>query len=239
MTEKEMLARLHANGLPEDALLAERLCGYLAMLLDWNTRIDLIAPTGEEEAADRHLMDSLTILNAPGLMPEGSVIDVGTGAGLPGLVLAIARPEQPFMLVDALRKRVDFLNAVAEKLDLRRVTVLHARAEDAARKADLREGFDLAVARAVAPLNVLAEYLLPFVKPGGRAVCWKGPSVPEELQAGRRAAFLCGGSLGEAVPAPVAGRDWQHVLVPIEKNGHTPKTYPRKAGTAVKKPLGI
>ena len=209
MTEKDMLALLAANGLPQDALMAERLCGYLAMLLDWNGRVDLIAPTDEAEAADRHLMDSLTILNAPGLMPAGRVIDVGTGAGLPGLVLAIARPEQPFTLVDALRKRVDFLNAVVEKLGLRRVTVLHARAEDAARMAEHREAYDLAVARAVAP------------------------------QAGRRAAFLCGGSLGEAVPAPVAGRDWQHVLVPAVKTGHTPKTYPRKAGTAVKKPLGV
>ena len=239
MTEKDMLALLAANGLPEDALMAERLCGYLAMLLDWNGRVDLIAPTDAAEAADRHLMDSLTILNAPGLMPAGRVIDVGTGAGLPGLVLAIARPEQPFTLVDALRKRVDFLNAVVEKLGLRRVTVLHARAEDAARMAERREAYDLAVARAVAPLNVLAEYLLPFVKPGGRAVCWKGPSLPAELQAGKRAAFLCGGSLDEAVPAPVAGRDWQHVLVPAVKTGHTPKTYPRKAGTAVKKPLGV
>ena len=156
MTEKDMLALLAANGLPEDALMAERLCGYLAMLLDWNGRVDLIAPTDEAEAADRHLMDSLTILNAPGLMPAGRVIDVGTGAGLPGLVLAIARPEQPFTLVDALRKRVDFLNAVVEKLGLRRVTVLHARAEDAARMAEHREDLSAVMIGVGGLLDVLA-----------------------------------------------------------------------------------
>ena len=118
------------------------------------------------------------------------------------------------------------------------MTLIHARAEDGARKPELREKFDIAAARAVAPLNVLCEYLLPYVKVGGRMLCWKGPSLKEEMDPGRRAAFLLGGRLGKAELTPIAGRDWEHLILLAEKVGKTPKIYPRKAGTPKSRPLG-
>ena len=235
----QILSRAARCGIPLTPLQAERLTRYHALLLDWNTRMDLTAVTEEDEMLDRHYMDSLLPLSMPERFPlEGSIIDVGTGAGFPGLPLAIALPEARITLLDAQQKRLTFLQAVIDDLELEDVTLGHARAEDGARQKELRERFDWALARAVAPLNVLAEYLLPYVRVGGSALCWKGPGVREELTAGKRAAFLLGASLEEPVPAPIPGRDWQHLLVRLGKNASTPKIYPRKAGTPSKKPLG-
>ena len=118
------------------------------------------------------------------------------------------------------------------------IDIVHARAEDGARRADLRERFDAACARAVAPLNVLSELLLPYVRVGGKMLCWKGPAVEEEMESGRRAAFLLGGTLQPAIPCPLAGRDWDHRILPVLKSRTTPGKYPRKAGTPKKEPLG-
>lgn len=240
MEQSLILSRLVACGLPENPLLAERLACYHRLLLDWNTRMDLTAVSGDEEMLDRHYMDSLMALTVPGLLlTEGTLIDVGTGAGFPGLPLAMACPQVQVTLMDALQKRLTFLSAVVEELGLPNVTLVHARAEDGARNPLYREKYDVAVARAVAPLSVLSEYLLPFVKIGGKAICWKGPALAEELLQGRRAAFLLGGKVQEPIPLVMPGREnWQHTLLPVEKVSKTSKTYPRKAGTPTKKPLG-
>ena len=239
MNETMILERLAACGLPADRQLAERLTAYHALLLDWNSRMDLTAVSEESEMLDKHYIDSLLPLTVPGLIPaEGTLIDVGTGAGFPGLPLAIACPGLTVTLMDAQQKRLTFLRAVIEALGLTNVTLVHARAEDGARQPALRGAFDLAVARAVAPLPVLAEYLLPFVKVGGRALCWKGPALAEELEQGRRACHLLGGKAGEPIPMPVPGRDWQHLILPIGKAAPTAKLYPRRAGLPSKQPLG-
>lgn len=239
MTTTQLAARLAECGIPFAQKLPEQLLHYHAMLMDWNTRMDLTAVTDEAEMVDRHYVDSLMPLRTPGLLPEdGRLIDVGTGAGFPGLPLALACPALQVTLMDAQQKRLTFLQAVVEELDLRNVTLIHRRAEDAARDAALREQFDLAVARAVAPLAVLAEYLLPFVRQGGKALCWKGPGLLEELPQGRKAAFLLGGQAGEPIACPFPGREWQHQLLPIQKTGKTARQYPRKAGTPSKSPLG-
>ena len=195
---------------------------------------------GDSAAPDCALvdLDSAAPLAQGLLAPAAKVIDVGTGAGFPGMPLAIACPGLSVTLMDAQQKRLNFLAAVIAELGLTNVTLLHARAEDGARNPALREQFDLAVARAVAPLSVLAEYLLPYVKVGGKALCWKGPALAEELGQGRKAAFLVGGKVEEAIPCPIPGRDWQHQILPIAKVTHTAKIYPRKAGTPSKKPLG-
>ena len=239
MDKTVMMAHLSSCGIPLGEDVAEKLCRYHALLMDWNTRMDLTAVTEEDEMIDKHYVDSLMALTAPGLIPaQGKLIDVGTGAGFPGMPLAIACPGLSVTLMDAQQKRLNFLAAVIAELGLTNVTLLHARAEDGARNPALREQFDLAVARAVAPLSVLAEYLLPFVKVGGKALCWKGPALAEELGQGRKAAFLVGGKVEEAIPCAIPGRDWQHQILPIAKVTHTAKTYPRKAGTPSKKPLG-
>jgi len=239
MTEQELSARLSACGIPHDEDLPGKLLRYHAMLMDWNTRMDLTAVTEEAEMIDKHYVDSLIALSVPGLIPRtGTLIDVGTGAGFPGLPLALACPELRVTLMDAQKKRLNFLQAVIDDLQVRNVTLVHVRAEDGAQFPQHREKYDVAVARAVASLSVLSEYLLPFVRVGGKAVCWKGPALTDEMQQGRRAAHLLGGRVGEAIPAAIPGRDWQHMLLPVEKTAKTARQYPRKAGTPSRSPLG-
>ena len=239
MTTNELAARLTQCEIPFHEDLPEKLLRYHALLMDWNTRMDLTAVTDEDEMIDRHYLDSLMALKEPGLIPEsGRLIDVGTGAGFPGMPLALACPELQVTLMDAQQKRLTFMQAVMDELNVQNVTLVHRRAEDGAKDAALREQFDVAVARAVAPLAVLSEYLLPFVKVGGQALCWKGPALQEELTQGRRAAFLLGGQAGEPIPCAFPGREWQHQLLPIRKVAKTARQYPRKAGTPSKSPLG-
>ena len=222
MTEMELSARLTACGIPHDEALPGKLLRYHALLMDWNTRMDLTAVTEEAEMIDKHYVDSLIALSVPGLIPRtGTLIDVGTGAGFPGLPLALACPDVRVTLMDAQKKRLNFLQAVIDDLQVRNVTLVHARAEDGAQFPQHREKYDVAVARAVASLAVLSEYLLPFVRVGGKAVCWKGPALSEELTQGRRAAHLLGGRVEEPVNVAIPGRDWQHMLLPVSKTAKT------------------
>lgn len=211
---------------------------YHRLLVDWNTRMDLTAVLEEEEMIDRHYADSATLLTGD-FIPQGArAIDVGTGAGFPGVPLAILRPDVEVTLLDALGKRCTFLEAVVKALSLR-CRVMHGRAEDAGRDVAMREGFDVALSRAVAPLPVLLEYTLPLVRVGGAAVAMKGPGVHEEWDQGRRAAHLLGGRLREPVAALIPGHaEWNHLIVACEKQRPTPRLYPRRAGTPKKEPLG-
>ena len=218
----------------------ERLAVYHHLLCDWNTRMNLTGDTRLETALSRLYLDSLAPLGLPGLFPEGaSLIDVGTGAGFPGMALAIARPDLQVTLLDSLQKRLTFLSAVRQELGLSNVTLVHARAEDGGRDPLLRERFDIACARAVASLPVLCELLLPFVRVGGTMMCYKGPAAEEELAASGRASRILGGGGLKVIPVPLVSQpDWQHCLVCAQKNGPTGKAYPRKAGTPGAKPLG-
>ena len=238
MTTDRIAERLAANGIPFSSVLPEQIAVYMRMLTEWNSRMDLTAVTEEEETLDRHFVDSLMLLKTGYPGNTETLIDVGTGAGFPGLVIALACPGMKVTLLDAQQKRLDFLQAVCDALSVQNVTVIHGRAEDGARRTDMREKYDLAVARAVAPLNVLCEYLLPYVRIGGMALCWKGPGLRDETETGRRAAFLLGGETGLPIPYQIIGHDWEHVLMPVKKVRPTPKGYPRKAGTPKNKPLG-
>ena len=238
MTSNDLAARLKECGIPFDPDLPEKLLRYHALLMDWNTRMDLTAVTDEAEMMDRHYVDSLMALRFDMIPRKGRIIDVGTGAGFPGMPLALACPEAQVTLMDAQQKRLTFLQAVIDDLHVRNVTLVHSRAEEGARLPLHREQYDLAVARAVAPLAVLAEYLLPYVRVGGSALCWKGPALQDEIQQGRRAAHLLGGKVGEPVVCEFPGRAWQHLLLPIQKKEKTARQYPRKAGTPGKSPLG-
>jgi 16S rRNA (guanine527-N7)-methyltransferase len=238
MNTNDIENRLERNGIQAAPDLAEKLNIYLLLLKEWNSRMDLTSVAEDDETVDRHFIDSLTVLKT-GMLPEtGSLIDVGTGAGFPGLVIAMARPELQVTLLDAQQKRLTFLQAVCEATGIVNTKLVHARAEDGARKKDLREQFDIAVARAVAPVDILSEYLLPYVRTGGYALCWKGPALKDELESGRRAVHLLGGRLEMPVRCPVEGRDWEHMILPIRKEQSTPKQYPRKAGMPKQKPLG-
>ena len=217
-----------------------RIARYHEMLADWNTRMNLTGDTDFETSLDRHYTDSLAPLVNKELFVQGaSMIDVGSGAGFPGLPLAIARPDLKVTLLDSLMKRINFLDAVVKDLGLTNVQLVHSRAEDGGKDVKLREQYDIAVARAVAPLPVLCELLLPFVKVGGRMICYKGPSAEEELQAGQKAARMLGGSNVEQIPVALPAQpDWQHCLLTCEKKVKTVRQYPRKAGTPSRSPLG-
>ena len=239
MLVSQIEARLAANALPVPSSLAPKLAVYLRLLAEWNQKMDLTAVEGEEEWLDKHFIDSLTVLKTDLIPRSAALIDVGTGAGFPGMVLALAREDLRVTLLDAQQKRLGFLEAVARETGAANVSLVHARAEEGAGKPGLRESFDIAAARAVAPLNVLCEYLLPYVRVGGTMLSWKGPALVNELEAGRRAAFLLGGRIGEPVSCPISGRDWDHQLLPVLKTAKTPSLYPRKPGMPKQHPLGL
>ena len=235
---KAMIAQL---GIACDERTPERIVRYHAMLADWNTRMNLTGDTDFDTSLDRHYADSLAPLANTELFAQGiRLIDVGSGAGFPGLPLALARPDMQVTLLDSLMKRINFLSAVVEELGLENVKLVHARAEDGGRDAALREQFDMAVARAVAPLPVLCELLLPFVKVGGRMACYKGPSAAEEIEAGSKAARMMGAAEITPIPAVLPSQpEWQHCVITCEKRVKTVRQYPRKAGTPSRSPLGM
>ena len=236
MLESRLLEQTTAMGLPMSRAQAEKFAAYHGMLVEANARMNLTrVPDDPVEAADRNYLDCVAVL-AGNFPAVETAVDVGSGAGFPGIPLSIMLPETRFTLIDAMGKRVDFLNAVIERLGLN-ARALHLRAEDAARRADMREAFDLATARAVAPMNVLCEYLLPLVKVGGYALALKGPGLDEELAGAGRAAALLGGRLARVQPLAIPGRDWDHRVAWLVKEAPTPDQYPRRPGMAEKRPL--
>ena len=207
-----------------------RMAVYWEMLLDWNERINLTAVTEPAEAAQKHFADSLTALP---YIPEGArCIDVGTGAGFPGIPLLIVRPDIRMTLLDGLRKRVRFLEAVCEELGLK-ADCVHARAEDAGRDKAHRERYDVALARAVAPLPTLLELTTPFIMHGGLSICYKGNAAEELRHAENALTVLRCAARAETVEAAWGRR----TLVMVQKQGSTPSLYPRHAGLPEKKPL--
>lgn len=209
---------------------------YFDYIAAGNERLNLTAITDESEVAIKHFVDSLTCLVAAPFPANAVVIDVGTGAGLPGIVLKLARPDLRLVLMDALRKRCDFLQETVDRLRLADVTVVHSRAEDAGR-GQWREQADVAVARAVAPLAVLAEYCLPLVRPGGVFLAMKGPGGRDELAAAGAACKLLGGEAGRVTELVLPAEAGKRVLITVTKERPTPRAYPRRAGIAAKRPL--
>lgn len=215
-----------------------RLRRYSAMLGEWNERFNLTAITDPAEVAQKHFVDSLSLLRVPECQGEGvSLVDVGSGAGFPGLVLAMARPSWRVLLLDALGKRVEFLRAVASEVGAENVEAVHVRAEDAARRPEWREGFDVATARAVAHLPVLAEYCLPLVRVGGSFVAMKGPSAAGEVESAGKALLRLGGRVSGVDVLSLPGIEEGRSLVRIVKTKATPAEYPRRAGIPERRPL--
>ncbi len=231
-----LLERAAAMGIPMSQGQAGQFNIYHNMLVEANARMNLTrVPEDAAEAVDRNYLDCIAPL-AESFPAVASAVDVGSGAGFPGIPLAIMLPDTRFTLVDALGKRVDFLRGVIDRLGLN-AEALHLRAEDAARREGLREGFDLAVARAVAPMNVLCEYMLPLVKVGGHMLALKGPGLDEELARAENALKLLGGEVERVQPLAIPGRDWNHRAAWIAKTAPTPRKYPRRAGTVEKRAL--
>lgn len=210
---------------------------YRELLLEWNQKFNLTAITDPEEILTKHFLDSLSVLQAFPFEKNAAVLDLGSGAGFPGMVLKIARPDLRLTCLDGTQKKVNFLRTVAEALHLEKVVCLHARAEEAGRLSDLRETFDAVTARAVANFHQLAEYGLPFVKKGGRLIAMKGPGGEAEASDAAKAITLLGGEIGKVSTFTLPATDFSRTLVELRKIGSTPQTYPRPSAKIKKKPL--
>lgn len=212
---------------------------YKSLLQEWNEKMNLTAITEDREVMTKHFLDCMTIQKAIDMNTQKTVIDIGTGAGFPGLVIKIAFPHLEVTLVDALKKRLTFLEEVINQLGLKGIKCIHSRAEDLGKNRAYREGFDICASRAVANLAVLSEYTLPFVKVDGYLMALKGQKIDEELEQGKKAIQILGGQLEEVVHTGVPFTDLDHKIAKIKKVKPTALKYPRKAGEPTKSPLGI
>ena len=208
---------------------------YMNLLLEWNEKINLTAITEEDDIILKHFIDSMTILKH--IDKNSSIVDVGTGAGFPGIPVKIANPSINVTLVDSLNKRLIFLEEVIKNLNLEKIKTVHSRAEEFGQNKNYREKFDIATSRAVANLSVLVEYLLPLVKVGGKCICMKGSDIQEELQNSKEAIKTLGGQIEKVEEFTLLESDIKRNIIVIKKIKQTPNKYPRKPGVPSKNPL--
>ena len=208
---------------------------YMNLLIEWNEKINLTAIVEPKEIILKHFIDSLTIIKY--IEPNKSVIDIGTGAGFPGIPVKIMREDLDITLLDSLNKRIHFLNEVIQKLELKNITAIHARIEEFAKNKQYREAFDVATSRAVANLTTLSEYMLPIVDLKGMAICMKGSEINEEVSKSKNSIKLLGGKIDKIEEFTLPKSDNGRNLILIKKERQTPGKYPRKPGIPSKEPL--
>lgn len=210
---------------------------YYELLVEWNKVMNLTGITEYDEVMQKHFVDSLSIVWAVDMGQCKKVLDMGTGAGFPGIPIKIVFPHLEVVLLDSLNKRIKFLNEVIEKLGLSDITAIHGRAEDYAKQKEYREMFDLCVSRAVANLSSLCEYCIPYTMLHGKFISYKSGNIEEELANAKNAVFLLGGKMQKTEKFTLPGSDIERSLVVIEKLKKTPGKYPRKAGLPAKEPI--
>ena len=208
---------------------------YMLLLLEWNEKINLTSITDEKDIVLKHFVDSITICKY--IPKNAKLLDVGTGAGFPGIPVKIVRDDVEVVLLDSLNKRILFLDDVINKLNMKNIRAIHGRAEEFGRNKDFRQCFDVVTSRAVANMAVLSEYLIPFSKLGGKCVIMKGADFEEELNNSKKAIKVLGGKINSVDEFVLPASDMKRTIVVVDKVGDTPKQYPRKAGTPAKKPI--
>ncbi len=237
MVTKQFIDALKKQDIQLNERQLEQFERYYHILVEGNKRINLTAITDREGVYIKHFYDSLTPSFYDDFTRYKNLCDVGAGAGFPSIPLKICYPHIKVTIIDSLKKRIDFLTSLVEDLQLENVELLHGRAEDIGQDRSYREGFDLVTARAVARLNVLAEYCLPLCRVGGNFIAMKGSAIDEELQDGKRAIGQLGGKLIKQESLHLPKEEGERSLLWVEKVKKTPKTFPRKAGTPQKRPL--
>ena len=213
----------------------EQFFEYMNLLIEWNEKMNLTAITDPEEIILKHFIDSITILKE--LEDDSTVVDVGTGAGFPGIPLSIMNPTLKITLVDSLNKRLIFLQEVVNKLNLKNVEIVHARAEEFGQNKKYREYFDVSTSRAVANLSTLSEYLIPLVKVKGKVISMKASEAREEINEAKKAIEILGGTIEKIDEFNLPQSDIGRTVIIIRKNKQTPNKYPRKPGTPSKEPI--
>ena len=208
---------------------------YMELLLEWNEKINLTAITNPEDIILKHFIDSLTIEEY--INKGESLVDVGTGAGFPGIPIKIYRDDINVTLVDSLNKRINFLNIVIEELKLKKIKAIHSRAEEFGKNVKYREKFDVSTSRAVANLATLSEYLIPLIKQQGKSICMKGSEIEEELNNSKMAIKVLGGKILKVDEFTLPNSDIKRNIIVIKKVENTPAKYPRKPGIPAKEPI--
>jgi len=223
--------------IPWDDVTIDTFERYRTSILEWNEKVNLTAVRDAQEFEIKHFVDSLFVANHPGFKAASTIIDVGTGAGFPGVPLAICFPDKHFVLLDTVQKKIRILQQVTAEIGIPNVRPMSGRAEDVARDPEHREKYDLCLARAVANLATLTEYCLPFVAVGGYFAAYKTESGDREYEEGKRAIERLGGRLEDKIAYDVVNAINEHNILWIRKIGSTPKEYPRRAGTPSKEPI--
>lgn len=237
MMNKELLKEgLYFYDIEATNEILERFDIYLNLLLEWNKKMNLTAITDEKDIIIKHFLDSISCVKTGVFYPDSNVIDIGTGAGFPGVPLKIVLNNIELTLIDSLNKRIMFLNELINKLGLK-ANIVHGRAEDYGVKKDYREKYDIVLCRAVARMNILVEYTLPYLKIGGFLLCMKGPGIFDEVNDAKKALEVLGGTIDNILSTQVYKSDFDHYIVKVKKVKECPGKYPRKAGIAEKNPI--